>query len=139
MTPLYGEINRWMTLPFIWGETDCALVCGDWIASVTGTDPFDAIRMTYDSPGTCQKETGFLRDPVDAVGRYLEAAGLPRTADPVKGDVGVVKVLLEGVVRPVTGLCLGDGRWAVKSPGGVTTLSPRAVLGVMQAWSVGYA
>lgn len=139
MTPLYGEINRWMTLPFIWGETDCALVCCDWVERVTGTDPAAEIRMTYHSPGTCQKETGFLRDPVGAASRYLEAAGLPRTADPVAGDVGVVKAMQDGVVRPVMGLCLGGGRWAIKSQNGVTTLSQRAVLGVMQAWSVGYA
>lgn len=140
MTPLYAEVHRWATLPFIWGETDCCLVCCDWIASQTGIDPAADIRMTYSTPGECQKETGYLRDPVTISTRLMEdVAGLPRTDQPVAGDVGIIKIAQEGRIQAVGGLCLGKAGWAVKSQGGATTLSPGAVLGVMRAWGVGYA
>lgn len=140
LSPLYVEVHRWASLEFIWGETDCCLVCCDWVASQTGIDPADEIRMTYSNMGECQRVTGYLRDPLTISTRLMEeVAGLPRTSNPVAGDVGVIKVMQRGVVRAVGGLCLGEEGWATKSPDGTTTLSRWSVLGVMRAWSVGYA
>ncbi|MGY9046057.1 hypothetical protein P775_14280 [Puniceibacterium antarcticum] len=141
MTPLYAELHRWASLPFLWGESDCCLVVCDWVERVTGIDPARDLRMTYDSAGSCQRETGFLRDPLRITTQCMEGiAGLARTAAPVAGDVGVIKILLEGQVRPVAALCLGPAGWAVKSiQRGTTTLAPSHVIGVMRAWSVGYS
>ncbi len=82
MTPLYQELHRWAAMPFIWGETDCMLCLADWVLHVKGHDPAADIRGTYDCRGSCQRETGFLRDPVGAVEKCLATIGdLPRVEE----------------------------------------------------------
>lgn len=139
MTPLYAEINRWLTVPFRWGECDCMLVLADWVERQTGIDPARDLRLTYHDRSSCQRETRFLTDPLGVTTRCFEGvAGLARTGAPVAGDVAVVRVLQDG--RPVTvgALCLGpDDGWAMKAEHGATTV--RQVVEVLRAWRVGYA
>ncbi|UWQ59970.1 hypothetical protein K3722_07520 [Leisingera caerulea] len=139
MTPLYQELHRWMALPFIWGVTDCMLVLADWIERVQGADPAAHIRGTYDSRGSCQRETGFLRDPVEAVDRCLATiGGLARAKEPQCGDIAVIVIRdADGRVSPCGAVWLGTS-WGCKSPNGTTTLKPIAVLQVLAIWSVGY-
>lgn len=139
MTPLYQELHRWATLPFIWGETDCMLVLADWIKRVRGADPAAHIRGLYDSRGTCQRETGFLRDPVAAVDACLATiGGLDRVEEPEPGDIAVLMLReADGRVSPCGALWLGAA-WGCKGPTGATTLTPRAVIEVKAIWSVGY-
>jgi Domain of unknown function (DUF6950) len=151
MTPLYRELHRWMSLPFIWGETDCMTCLADWIMRARGADllrgrytpgidPAAATRGTYDSRGSCQRETGFLRDPITAVEKCLATiGGLDRMDVPAMGDIAVV-VLQEadGRVGPCGALWMGDA-WGCKGPTGTTTISPKAVHKVLAIWSVGYA
>ncbi|MEC9434501.1 MAG: hypothetical protein VYD87_16475 [Pseudomonadota bacterium] len=134
MTPLYQELHRWAATPFAWGEADCILVVADWIARVHGIDLAADLRGSYDDAASCQRATGFLREPLRLTSERMAGAGFEVTPAPVRGDVGVLLILLDGVPRPCGGLCLGDC-WGVKSPRGVTTLSPK----VLRAWSVGYA
>ncbi len=140
MTPLYQELHRWMGLPFIWGETDCMLVCADWIERVRGQDPAAHLRGTYDSRGSCQRETGFLRDPIGAVESCLATiGGLDRVDEPQRGDMAVIRVHEpDGRVSPCGALWLGSA-WGCKGPTGATTLNPCAVVEVLAVWSVGYA
>lgn len=138
MTPLYAELHRWATLPFVWGETDCMLCLADWVHRVRGVDPAAEIRGTYDSRGSCQRETGFLRDPVAAVERCLASVGgLPRVPEPRKGDVAVIAYHDGERMQVAGGIWLGEA-WGCKGPNGTTTLSPRMVVDVLAAWSVGY-
>ncbi|WP_027237833.1 DUF6950 family protein [Leisingera caerulea] len=139
MTPLYRELHRWMALPFIWGETDCMLVLADWIERVRGADPAAHIRGTYDSRGSCQRETGFLRDPVAAVeGCLATIGGLERVQEPRKGDIAVIVVPeADGRVSSCGAVWLGSA-WGCKGQNGTTTLKPQAVLRVLAIWSVGY-
>ena len=139
MTPIYREIHGWMGKPFVWGETDCMLVLADWIARVRGVDPASAIRGTYDSRGSCQRETGFLRDPVAAVERCLATiGGLERVSAPRAGDMALILVREpDGRVSPCGALWLGEA-WACKGPSGATTIKPQAVIEVLAIWSVGY-
>lgn len=139
MTPLYQELHRWRSLPFIWGETDCMLVLADWIGRVRGADPAAHIRGTYDSRGSCQRETGFLRDPVGAVDRCLDTiGGLARVKEPQCGDIAVIVIRdADGRVSPCGAVWLGTS-WGCKAPTGATTLKPIAVLQVLAIWSVGY-
>ncbi|MCB2130815.1 MAG: hypothetical protein KDE03_17550 [Rhodobacteraceae bacterium] len=139
MTPLYREMHRWMGLPFIWGETDCMMVLADWIKAVRGQDPAADIRGTYDNRGGCQRETGFLRDPVAAVEKCLATiGGLERVCEPLPGDIALI-VLTEpdGRVSPCGALWLGSA-WGCKGPHGATTLHPAAVIEVLAIWRVGY-
>lgn len=145
MTPLYQELHRWAAMPFIWGETDCMLCLADWVLRVTGGDPAVDIRGTYDSRGSCQRETGFLRDPVGSVEKCLATiGGLPRVEEPKKGDVAVILARdADGRIGPCGAIWLGSA-WGCKGPSGTTTISPRAAdvmldgKNVPAIWSVGY-
>jgi hypothetical protein len=139
MTPIYQELHTWRSKPFIWGETDCMLCLADWVQRVTGKDPAAHIRGTYDSRGSCQRETGFLRDPVGAVEACLATiGGLPRVDAPRPGDGAVIMVQEpDGRVSPCGALWLGSC-WGCKGPQGATTLCPRAVIDVLAIWGLGY-
>ena len=139
MTPLYQELHRWAAKPFIWGETDCMLCLAEWVLRVTGRDPAAAVRGVYDSRGSCQRETGFLRNPIMAVEACLDTiGGLPRVDTPQPGDMAVLMLLdSEGRISPCGALWLGSA-WGCKGPDGVTTLSPHAVSKVLAIWGVGY-
>lgn len=154
MNPLYQELHRWSTKPFVWGETDCITCLADWVMRVGGAnldadrgipgiDPAALIRGTYDSRGSCQRETGFLRDPVKTVDEGLatirSSAGLlSRVEIPTRGDIAVI-VVTDGDGRrgPCGALWLGEA-WACKGPTGTTTLSPMMVHEVLAIWSIGY-
>lgn len=135
MDLLYREINGWIGKPFIWGERDCMIVLGDWVQKVHGFDPVADLRFTYDSAGSCQRQTRFFTDPVAAVARFAEdICGFQRVEEPSKGDVGVLRVPVDGKMQPVGGLFTGHS-WAVKAPMGASTIQPHEVLAI---WGVGY-
>lgn len=138
MTPLYQELHRWAGIPFIWGETDCFLCCCDWIKRVRGVDPAQDLRGTYDSRGSAQKETNYLRDPIGSIEKYLATiGGLERSDDLRKGDLGLIHIReSDGRISPFAAIWLGTA-WACKGPDGTTTIDGKAV-GVLAAWSVGY-
>lgn len=135
MDLLYRELHHWLSRPFVWGECDCMIVLGDWVKAVKGIDPVEEIRYTYDSKFSCQRATGFFTDPVGVVRRFAEEkAGLSPTDDPVKGDVGVIEVPVDGKLEAAGAIFTGKS-WAVKAPFGTTTTQP---IRVLAAWSVGY-
>ena len=80
MTPLFAELHRWARLPFVWGESDCALVVCDWVRSVRGIDPGASLRFAYGTAGELQRLTGFFTDPLGVVTPLMEAAGLEHVA-----------------------------------------------------------
>ena len=135
MTPLFAELHRWARLPFIWGESDCALVVCDWVHAVRGVDPGASLRFAYGTAGELQRLTGFFTDPLGVVTPLMVAAGLLKTDAPSRGDVGMLlRPRAPGNATPHAALCLGDV-WAVKSETGVTAYRPTKIL---RAWSVGY-
>lgn len=144
MTPLYQELHRWAAVPFAWGEMDCMTCLADWVLRVRGVDPAADIRLTYDSPASCQRQTGFLREPVAAVERCLATiGGLPRVLEPQAGDVAVIMARgPDGRLSPSGALWMGSA-WGCKGPSGTTTLSPRVAAVVSDdagpaIWGVGY-
>lgn len=135
MTPIMAEINRWTGLRFVWGISDCVMIVADWVQRHTGIDPAADLRMTYGTAGECQRVTRFFTDPVGVIAPRMAAAGLPITAEPVRGDVGVLMQVTEGgVIRPHAGLCMGKN-WAVLGVAGVEVGTPAKVVA---AWAVGY-
>tara|TARA_Y100000815_G_scaffold275298_1_gene312744 strand:+ start:2986 stop:3408 length:423 start_codon:yes stop_codon:yes gene_type:complete len=136
MSEHYRELHRWMSLPHIWGESDCIIVLADWVLRVRGVDPAEAVRGTYCDPVSCQQVTGFLRAPVETAGRYLEAVGLTRGNALQIGDVAVIR-RRDDPRWPCGAMWLGDC-WGCKGPQGTTTLQP-ALVEVEAFWGVGYA
>ena len=135
MTPVYAELHRWMGQPFVWGETNCCFVLGDWIARVRGVDPFAGDRFTFTDPGSCQRATGYFSDPLGVIGARMAAAGLEPVTAPATGDVALVRVPDER--HPVGALWTGLS-WAMKGPRGVSTRHPAQVQ-VLAIWGVDYA
>lgn len=137
MSPIFQELHRWMGMPHIWGQSDCITVLADWIEKVTGIDPMADVRMTYHDAGSCQRETGFLRDPITAVAKYVEGvAGLKRGNELHVGDVAIIRRRDDQAQVPLGALWTGSA-WACKGPKGATTLSPKLVE-ILAFWSVGY-
>lgn len=136
MTPLYAEIHGWMARPFIWGECDCCTVLADWVARVHGVDPIADVRGLYDDPLSCERATGFVRDPVSAIDRALASVGrFERAETPTAGDIAVV-LPMAGDRRPTGALWLGRA-WACKGMTGATTYAPSAVQ-VLAIWKMNY-
>lgn len=139
-SPLILEAHRWMTLPTVWGQHDCMLCLADWYERVHGFDPAAELRFTYDSPGSCQKETGFLRDPMTATRRIAEdQGGLKLKNDgPVKGDIALLRVPSLDRLVVCGGLWLGRG-WLIKGdPGGATVRAPETVREILGVWGMNY-
>jgi hypothetical protein len=116
--------------PFAWGESDCVVgLAARGVEAVTGTDPCADLRGRYK---TARGAAGLLR----RLGG-LEAAVAARLGPPLaspalahRGDVA----MLEERGMPVLGLCVGNGRLAVKAPDG---LAHRPMSRAVRAWPVG--
>ncbi|QPM89388.1 DUF6950 family protein [Pseudooceanicola algae] len=135
---LYGEINRWLPMPFHYGESDCCMVLADWVRRVTGIDVAAEYRLTYTDLGSCQRATGFRADPLRVTTHCMEAVGgFPRTDAPAPGDVAVVRALIDGRVVPFGALRLRDG-WASKAEHGACIWRRGDLIEVLRAWSIGY-
>ena len=137
MTPLQAEMHRWARMPFVWGESDCVLVCADWVRQCRGVDPAASMRGAYSSPQELNRRFGWLYDPLAVLEPRMTDAGLPATETPLVGDVGLVLQSSGGGVQAwhQGGVCLGNGIWAVKGMEGVGAHVPAHIL---RAWSVGY-
>lgn len=138
MNLLTQEINRWIGLPFIWGETDCCLLLADWVQRAKGLekDPAEHLRFCYDSMVSCHRLTGFLRDPVAVVASIAEGeVGLPRATSPRRGDIGVVVAIGHDGRETAVGSIYTGTSWITKSPSGMTSYQP---IRILAAWSVGY-
>ena len=135
MTPIYAEVNRWLTTPHRWGVSDCITLPADWVARMTGADPAEDIRLTYGSAGEAQRAWRFFTDPLGCVSPRMDRCGLRITTSPVAGDVGLLLISDGGPPMPHGALCLG-GKWAVKTQasGVLAVEHPK----IIAAWGVGY-
>ncbi len=136
MTPLYVELNRWRVTPWAWGRMDCMLSLADWCVACGLPDPAADVRMTYHDRSSCQRETGFLRDPMSAVGPRFAGIGLPVVKTAREGDVAV---LAFGPYEHVGAVWTDAYGWASKDEGGVTFYRAALVPQVTAIWGVGYA
>lgn len=138
MTPLFAFLNRQLAVPFVWGGfdggSDCCLFMADWVWFLRGSDPAGEIRFCYDSPAACHRLTGWFRDPVAVVDPICASAALSRVAEPVRGDVALVRV--DG--QTVGAICTGKA-WAMKAEGRGVNTRAAGTVEVVAAWGVGYA
>lgn len=135
MDTLYAHIHKWMSTPFIWGESDCMIVVADYVMALGYSDPAAKWRGKYDSALSCNRISGYLTDPVKPAVEGFTGI-LERTDNPQRGDVGVIRILdADGRVKGVGAVCLGN-HWAVKSEHKVICDTP---IEVLAAWRVDHA
>lgn len=133
MDILYAHLHRWMAEPFVWGKTDCMMVLADYLLALGyEEDAAQDWRGQYDSALSCQRVSGFLKDPVGVMEQGVSHLGLKRTDDPQRGDIGVVRILDHEGVKAMGAVCLGSN-WAFKGERTVTVGKP---LDVLAAWKV---
>lgn len=127
MTDLLEQtIDQWRRGRHVWGESDCLLSVGDYIAAAGHKDVASLFRGTY------YTEAGAMAH-VDQNGGHvglIDLTGLPRTDDPERGDV----VVLDLGESEVGALCSGDG-FVVRLERGTVEINARFVT-VVAAWKI---
>lgn len=132
MDILYAHVNKWMAEPFIWGESDCMIVLADYLIALGYGDAASKWRGHYDSAASCQRVSGFIKDPVGVMTYAAESVGLKATSAPKRGDVGVVKISDQTGLKIMGAVCLGKN-WAFKGHHSVVIGKP---IEVLAAWEV---
>lgn len=114
--------------PFADGSTDCAMTAADWVLAVTGCDPAADLRGHYRTALGRERLLRRLGGLEAAMASRLADLGLSETANPVREDVGIIR-LPNDIVG--AGICLGRLWWMASSVG---HLACRPV--VLRAWRV---
>lgn len=127
MTDIVDDtLAQWRRGGHVWGESDCLLSIGDYLAQRGHLDVAARFRGTYDD------EVGAMRH-VDEYGGHaglIDLVGIPYTDDPQRGDVAVIDL---GETE-VGALCTGEG-FAIRLERGTVEINRRFVR-VLTAWSV---
>lgn len=120
-----ATLALWRSTTFAWGERDCMLSIGDYIASRGGKNVASGYRGTY------ADEAGAMAHMAAAGGAcgLVDATGLAPTDAPARGDVVVIDVGGDGIGA----LCTGDSV-AVRLERGVAEISMRFVR-IIKGWS----
>lgn len=97
-------LKAWRQSAFIWGETDCLLSVGDYIAAAGGRDVASRFRGTY----TDEQGATALLEAHGGLAGMINLTGLPEIASSaaVRGDVVVFD---PGDGEHLAGLCTGPG------------------------------
>lgn len=123
---LDDTLSQWRKGSHVWGQSDCLLSVGDYIAAAGHIDVASRFRGTYDS------EAGAMRH-VTANGGHtglIDLTGIKRVDRPMRGDV----VVIDTGETEVGGLCTGDSV-ALRLERGVLELDKRFVR-IVAAWRV---
>lgn len=136
MDKLYAEIHRWMATPFVWGESDCMLCIADYLMRLGYPDGAAKWRGLYNDALSCERVSGFLKNPVGVMREGVESIGLKETWSPERGDVGVIEIVDVDGKRKIIGAVFLGKNWAVKGESKVLVGAPKRVLA---SWGVAYA
>ena len=123
----YVRVNR--NVPFSWGSNDCVVYVCNAIVAMTGEDPLDGIRGTYDSEISAKRvviEQGGMERFFDARFRRHR-----NKLDARRGDIGLMPG--DSLEWAPMGLCRGP-YWCGPTPNGMM-MAP--VDSVVIAWAVG--
>jgi hypothetical protein len=119
-------LKIWRSVPFVYGDTDCMLSIGDYLASRGAVDVTARFRGTY------ADEAGALAHVAlcGGVSGLIDMTGVERTDRPARGDV----VCFDTGHVEVGALCTGRGI-AARLERGVIEVDIRLVK-VVQSWKV---
>lgn len=120
-------LKLWRASVFEWGKTDCMLSVATHAEAVTGHDPSNGWRGTYDT------EEGARARVVEAGGELamIDWTGYKRVSGiAMRGDI----VLVRMQKNRYPGICTGDAV-AFRMPRGVSEIQTRA-LRVIQVWRI---
>lgn len=78
------------TVPFVWGQSDCALLIADWVLANGYADPAAHLRGTYDNEDACAAILEADGGLSTVVGACAHAAGLRPILEPAFGCVAVI-------------------------------------------------
>lgn len=121
--------------PFEDGAADCGLTVADWVMVATGCpDPAHDVRGRYRTAMGRERMVRRAGGLVALVERCAARANLPDQANPVREDIGVIRV----GDQTLAGICLGRAkagwmRWALKTREGLSVVPSDEVL---RAWRV---
>jgi hypothetical protein len=130
MDRLYQHLHLSMARPFEWSQSDCMMDVANYLELLTGFDCGKRFRGLYSDAASCQRVSGFLKNPIKPFADCIAEFPLKETSEPKRGDVGVVTIFHERRQTACGGIFLGD-HWAMKI---YTGLSIGAVTGVLKAW-----
>lgn len=126
MTDRVDELLKgWRKSAFAWGETDCFLSVGSYLATQGGADLTPEFRGQYATAEAAAERVAAAGGGM----AIIDASGLSRTAQPARGDI----VLLD-IGYGVAGVHTGDSV-AVRLERGVLEINKRFVK-ILAAWSV---
>lgn len=97
--------------PFAWGDCDCSLWVADWIWQVRGIDPAAPLRGSYSGEDAAMAIIRRAGGLAALAASLAERAGLRETANPRRGDIGVIWTPRQGQVMAIRNV-IG---WACKS------------------------
>lgn len=115
------------------GETDCGMLCADWVRMVRGVDPAAEWRGRYH---TVLGLARILKRRGGLVGHFdqcLNNVGIHRTDQPRRGDVAVVKT---PEPEGVEGAIVLDGVVLMAARAGGIIIRSLSIAPIVAAWRV---
>lgn len=108
-------------VPFVWGQSDCALLIADWAVANGHPDPAAHLRGTYDTEDACRSLLVAAGGLSAVVADCAARIGLKALHEPAFGAVGVIGSATNQA-RQWAGIWQGH-RWMVRwlSPDGRPT------------------
>jgi hypothetical protein len=121
-------IDAWRRGSFVWGESDCLLSVGDYTHAARPDTPDIAARFR----GTYDTEEGAMAHVLAYEGcdGLLDLFGLPRTENPIRGDIAVIYT---GETE-IGALCTGD-TFVLRLERGTVEVNARFI-DLIAAWSI---
>lgn len=112
---LFSFIKRTSAQRFDWVSCNCGFWVCEWVKVARGIDPVGYLRSKFEIPEEFKRHVARRGGNEEFSRMIAENAGLVETANPKRGDVGLVVHGQEQMMA----IYLGDGRWAAKSAKGV--------------------
>lgn len=121
-------LKLWRSTPFVWGQSDCMLSIGDYVASAGGKDVTALFRGLYASEAGALDQMGLH----GGMAGFAALAGLQVATVPQRGHV--IALATSGGMDHIGALCTGDGV-AARLERGVIEVNLRHIK-IIGAWSL---